>query len=147
MPLWLVIVLALGGTALINCIITFGFNASVNGSKKKQAQKKAKQKEEDEKMITDVLSKQMGPLLVKVDNIEQLLTLDKEGTVTLLRDSMEDYLIRYQKQGFATDNDKARWLETYHIYDRLGGNHFKDWVDRWKVTLENLPKEDPSKGE
>ena len=126
MPLWLTLVLALGGTALINALISFAFASVINGTKKKQA----KIKEESKERIKEVIKVELEPVNQELQGIKQILDLDKEGTVTLLRDSMKDSLDRYRDQGYATISDKAKWIETYNSYMKLGGNHFREYVDQ-----------------
>lgn len=138
MPLWLTIVLALGGTALINTIISFVFASLINGTKKKQE----KVKEESTERIKEIIKIELEPVNQELRGIKKILDLDKEGTVTLLRDSMKDSLDRYRDQGYATISDKAKWIETYNSYMKLGGNHFKEYVDQWKIALERLPEKE-----
>lgn len=138
MPLWLTLVLALGGTALINAFISFAFASVINGTKKKQA----KIKEESEERIKEVIKVELEPVNQELQGIKKILDLDKEGTVTLLRDSMKDSLDRYRDQGYATISDKAKWIETYNSYMKLGGNHFREYVDQWKLALEHLPEKE-----
>ena len=138
MPLWLTLVLALGGTALINAFISFAFASVINGTKKKQA----KVKEESEERIKEVIKVELEPVNQELQGIKKILDLDKEGTVTLLRDSMKDCLDRYRDQGYATISDKAKWIETYNSYMKLGGNHFREYVDQWKLALEHLPEKE-----
>ena len=39
------------------------------------------------------------------------------------------------------EDDKASWMELYNTYGKLGGNHFKEYVDGWKDDVKNLPTE------
>lgn len=138
MPLWLTLVLALGGTALINAVVSFIFASVINGTKKKQE----KIKEESREKIKEVLQTELIPVNKELQDIKRTLDLDREGTVTLLRDSMKDCLDRYRDQGYATISDKAKWIETYNSYVKLGGNHFREYVDQWKLALEHLPEKE-----
>lgn len=79
----------------------------------------------------------------QMDRIENKLTSNSEGTVTLLRDRMKCLKDEYEERGYAKDGDKANWKELYDSYKNLGGNHFREYVDQWKVTIEKLPKVPP----
>lgn len=78
-----------------------------------------------------------------MDRIENKLTSNSEGTVTLLRDRMKCLKDEYEERGYAKDGDKANWKELYDSYKNLGGNHFREYVDQWKLTIEKLPKVPP----
>lgn len=79
----------------------------------------------------------------QMDRIENKLTSNSEGTVTLLRDRMKCLKDEYEERGYAKDGDKANWKELYDSYKNLGGNHFHEYVDQWKLTIEKLPKVPP----
>jgi hypothetical protein len=44
-----------------------------------------------------------------------------------------------KRQGFAGASDRANWHELYNTYKKLGGNHFKEFVDAWKEEFDALP--------
>jgi hypothetical protein len=47
----------------------------------------------------------------------------------------------YMAQGYASASDVASWNELYNTYSKLGGNHFKEYVDAWKADVDKLPRE------
>lgn len=98
---------------------------------------------EKEKQLECTITNALQPLVKKIDDIDTKLGLDKRATVTLLRSKMKTLRDQYKKQHYADTGDKATWEELYVDYADMGGNHFKEWVDRWKVEIENLPEEPP----
>ena len=111
----------------------------------RQAVEDAKAKANNEalmKLINAALDEKITPLAQDVAQIKGNLSLNTEGTVTLLRNDMKKARDYYKdEKGFATTNDKASWMELYKTYEKLGGNHFKEYVDGWKQEIKNLPSE------
>lgn len=108
--------------------------------------------------IREVLVEEL--LVVKEDLGSQIASLDtdighiKEGIANLQKavDRLQVSLVRvdrilmkanldsYKEQGYASESDRAAWNELYQDYKELGGNHFKEYVNEWRSTLEALPK-------
>lgn len=115
---------------------------------KKEAQRLEAERLRDEannaalmKLIGAALDAKITPIATDVSTIKCNLSLNTEGTVTLLRNDMKKALDFYKERGWASSNDKAAWMELYNTYGNLGGNHFKEYVDGWKHELKELPLE------
>lgn len=154
-----VIKLILSICALVISVLTlcgFGVYMSLHTQKrfeKKEAEKQrieaAKQKANNEalmELINKALDSKITPIAADVASIKSNLSLNTEGTVTLLRNDMKKALDFYKEdKGYATTNDKAAWMELYNTYSKLGGNHFKEYVNGWKQEIQNLPPEPKKK--
>lgn len=151
----LVISIVSGILAIIGTIFgIIGLKTYIEIRMKHKAEKKNKQEDELEaskqrannealmKLINDALDSRFKPVEAQLTNITCNLSLNTEGTVTLLRNDMKKGLDFYKDtKGFATSSDKASWMELYNTYEKLGGNHFKEYVNGWKKELEDLPLE------
>ena len=140
--------------ALVVSVLTlcgFGVYMSLHTKKrfeKKEAQRLEAERLRDEannaalmKLIGAALDAKITPIATDVSTIKCNLSLNTEGTVTLLRNDMKKALDFYKERGWASSNDKAAWMELYNTYGNLGGNHFKEYVDGWKHELKELPLE------
>ena len=52
---------------------------------------------------------------------------------------MKHTLDECKKVGYASTSEKANWNELYSSYKKLGGNHFREYVDEWKKEMNQLP--------
>ena len=140
--------------ALVVSVLTLcGFGVYMSLHTKKRFEKKEKEREAEEarkakennealmKLINAALDTKITPIAADVSSIKNNLSLNTEGTVTLLRNDMKKALDYYKERGWASSNDKAAWMELYNTYGKLGGNHFKEYVDGWKEEIKNLPTE------
>ena len=143
----------------------FGISAYINERMKHKADKKNKKEDDDEQKakeeaqrIKDMEEKQLlekfraivreenAPLSAKLESVEgkietleNSLKLNTEGTVTILRSDMNRIKTELEERGYATDSEKGNWKQLYTTYGDLGGNHFKEYVDEWKTSIEKLP--------
>lgn len=101
--------------------------------------KEEKEREERKDDMKETVKEAIKPLEKKVEVLHEKLFVNSEGTVTLLRDRMKITKDIYIARGYASDSDKANWNQLYKAYKQLGGNHFKEYVDQWKVSIEELP--------
>ena len=105
---------------------------------KLQEEKRRQERRED---VLQTLHEELKPLIDKVDNMQKALNLDVEGTVTQLREFMKLSRDRFVAQGYISASDYASWHELYSTYKKLGGNHFREYVDAWKDDVESLQRE------
>lgn len=112
---------------------------------KLQEEKRRQERKED---VLQTLHEELKPLIdkvdnmqKKVDNMQKALNLDVEGTVTQLREFMKLSRDRFVEQGYISASDYASWHELYSTYKKLGGNHFREYVDAWKDDVESLQRE------
>ena len=105
---------------------------------KLQEEKRRQERRED---VLQTLHEELKPLIDKVDNMQKALNLDVEGTVTQLREFMKLSRDRFVEQGYISASDYASWHELYSTYKKLGGNHFREYVEAWKDDVESLHRE------
>ena len=99
MPEWLTIVLALGGSSLITCIVSAIFGGVVNGAK---ARKKTSQAVADE-----------------MDRRNEIL---KKGIQALLRHDLNEIYNEWYPRGYCPDDVKVDFQNMYEQYHSLGKN-------------------------
>lgn len=91
--------------------------------------------------VEHAITKALAPVQTKIDLIGKKLDDNTDGTITLLRDRMKVKKDQLVDRGWATSSDVASWNDLYQSYKKLGGNHFKEYVDQWKHEVESLPFE------
>ena len=164
MPEWLTIVIAVVG--LLGTILgVIGVSAYMGERAKYKAGRRNRQEEAQEQEVEDArnqalensirgvfqeeitpIKKDLSTIKSEVTDIKHDLANNTVGTVTILRDRMKSILDECREAGFATGNTKANWMELYHTYESLGGNHFKEYVDEWKREMAELPSSKPRGG-
>lgn len=103
MPVWLTIVLALGGSTLITLIVTFIFNSITNSAKKRT---------ERAKEIADEVAK-------RDENV-------RKGVQALLRNALYTLYDDCTNKHYATINEKNNFENLYIHYHNLGKNGVMD---------------------
>ena len=83
----------------------------------------------------NLLKDEVEKLSAKVDRLQHSM-------VTVDRIMMKMTLDMYEGQGYASASDRAAWNELFKDYKDLGGNHFREYVNEWKRSLEALPNKD-----
>lgn len=138
--------------SLVVSVLTLcGFGVYMSLSTKKRFDRREQTERENErlrqeannaallKMIGDALDAKLSPLADDIVHIKETISLNTEGTVTLMRNDMKKMLDHYKEKGYASASDKAAWTELYNTYRKLGGNHFREYVDAWKQEVLDLP--------
>lgn len=156
MPLWLQIASVVFG--IIGTIFgIFGISTYISERMKHKAARRNQQEdaeaEELEQMrqehylnsLRTIIREENATIKSDIAGIKSNLALNTEGTVTMLRNDMKKSLDFCKEKGFASSSDIANWKELYRVYGKLGGNHFKEYVDAWKRELEALPPQKKSK--
>lgn len=140
-------------SAIVSTIVTTSVGLVVKKSVEKRFDRKEAARTELEKLqeekrrqerrddVLQTLREELKPLIDKVDNMQKALNLDVEGTVTQLREFMKLSRDRFVEQGYISASDYASWHELYSTYKKLGGNHFREYVDAWKDDVESLQRE------
>lgn len=96
-------------------------------------------KEDLRSQITN-LDKDIGHIKDGIANLQIAVDRLQVSLVRVDRILMKSNLDAYKEQGYASDSDRAAWNELYQDYKELGGNHFKEYVNEWRSTIESLPK-------
>jgi len=117
LPVWLTIVLALGGSALISATVNLIFNLVVNSVKKRQQQAK---------LIAEELSKK--------DEVV------KRGIQALLRHELYDLYNEYYPKGYAPLDVKNDFENIYMGYHNLGKNGVMDGMHERFMGLPEYDK-------
>lgn len=113
MPVWLVIILALGGSTLINLTVTLIFNSIVNSTKKKV---------QNAKIVAEELDK-------RDENL-------RRAVQALLRHGLyELYEEYYTKRGWAPLDVKNDFENIYLGYHNLGKNGVMDGIHKRFMAL------------
>lgn len=103
MPVWLTIVLSLGGSALIGCVINFVFNSIVNHTK------------QDYTMLAELKRTQ-----------EEQNELIRRAVQALLRNDLYNLYEKCIAKGYATIDEKNNFENLYTQYHGLGKNGVMD---------------------
>lgn len=155
LDLWLTPLISLIMTTIVSGIVgTIVKNLMEKKFKEKEEKDKKTRKEYDElvelrntkrdeelnDLIIGTINTSIAPIKEKINMIEDITNKNKEGTITLLRNEMKMLMDDYKSRGYASNTDKANWNQLYNTYKKLGGNHFKEYVDQWKHTVDELPK-------
>lgn len=146
-------------SGIVSLAVLFGVGVYFTERARHKASKK-NQKEDDEEALKKaaykeelrtVIREENKPLENKIEKLDKNvvemkgdLANNTVGTVTLLRDRMKAILDDCRDKGYASPSTKANWHELYTTYGNLGGNHFKEYVDQWKKTLDDLPDNPPT---
>ncbi len=139
MPVWLTIVLALGGSALISTIVGFLVNRNLgryfdkkDKINKEEAEQKSqtrlkleqiKQEEEKRERIEEIKSL-IEPIYKKLAEIEEQINKLSQGELCTLRTSILSNYYNCVDKGYYNDYDYTNLTELYNIYSDLGGNCF-----------------------
>jgi hypothetical protein len=111
--------------------------------KKENNDENRKMKEEKNlEKIRTVIKEENAPIREEIIKVNEAISALKEGNTTLLRDRMQCSVGFCKRQGYKTSTDLASWNEMYNSYQKLGGNHFKEYVNAWKEEMEELPTEE-----
>lgn len=158
MPVWLAIVLALGGSAIITCSVNFFFSRTFY--KKAQERDKAQERKVDQDMrdrqeledrrradeTEELISRIkiiVQPLNDKLDKVDTKLSATSAGTLATLRNDILTCYYRCREKGYRNDYDYQNIHDLYEAYDALDGNSFiKDIMDRFdKLPVKEDVKE------
>jgi len=139
MPVWLTIILALGGSALISGVIGYILQRTIykraEERDKLQAEEQEKELNEkkeleslrDEKIrqerIDDIKSI-LKPISDKIDKIDKKLDATAEGTLASLRNDILTLYYKCCEKGYRNDYDYQNIHEMYDAYKELDGNSF-----------------------
>lgn len=102
-----------------------------------------REKREHQEQIREVVEQVLAPMKKSLETISEEMRVNKIATVATLRSDMKTLRDHYLRQGFADSGDKATWIELFEDYKAMGGNHFKEYVNQWRVDVESLPSQKP----
>lgn len=145
-------------TAAISTIITTIISLTVKWSIQKHLDKKDEQmeqleqykhgqrKKERQEEMSEIVTASLKPIINRIDDIDQKVTiiqydrqLERDATIVTMRIKMMELRDMYCKRGYCDSHEKATWDELYHRYEKLGGNHFSEYVNQYKEEIHNLP--------
>lgn len=120
-------------STLVGAIIKHSIEKRLDKSDKERrelAEYRANKDRQDRKTdVEETLRAELKPTVDKINNMSELIGFGLEGTVTLLRESMKQTRDQFAAQNYVSASDYASWQELYSTYKKLGGNHFKEYVD------------------
>jgi len=156
LPAWVITLITLAGstiiTTVVGLLIKHYFDKYIARKEKEAAEAKAKEEElkrlQEEKLREErkqdtlaIVRSELDPVKCSLKKIVDVTELNVEGTVTLLREEMKHSRDTYIAKGFISATEDAAWHELYTTYKKLGGNHFKEYVDAWREDIDSLPRE------
>lgn len=116
-----------GGTTLCGLIITFAWNALVNGTKKKKKQKERENINEIGKLIDDKMSD---------------MIIVKKGLQAVLRDRLYQLYRFCNERGYTGFEERENFKNMYEQYHMLGANGVMDDIkDRFFALPITKPEE------
>lgn len=147
MPVWLQIILSLGGSTIVSLIVTSIWQKIVSAhQKQKEYEIEAKHQMEqtrNEQLSNNILAElktKLDPLQGSINSLVHESQLQHEATILSLRANMLTVLNLYRHNGYADKHEKATWNEIYDQYRKEGGNYFKVYVDAWKDEVNSMPE-------
>lgn len=136
MPVWLTIILSLGGSALIGLVVTDIYKAIKAKSKKHiEATKREKQEE-----MREVLTEELNPLKSELKDIKGDLEFVKDGLQKDLYVDLKNIYVALQKKGFATLEEKRDYNYLYNAYHNLGQNGIADGMHDKIMHMPEMKK-------
>ena len=133
MPVWLQILLALGGSALIGLVVKDIYESIKTNSKKHQELvKKEKQNE-----MREVIQEENASIKDELKDVKEDLSLVKDGLQKDLYGDLVRIYSEYKDKKFATIEEKRDYDALYRSYHNLGQNGVADGMH--KYVMETLP--------
>lgn len=130
---------------IISTIITVWVKISLEKRFKEQKElddlRAEQERQERKEDVLASMREELSPLTLKLDSVNDIVSKNKEGTVTLLRESMKLSRDTYISRGYVSASELANWHQLNNTYKDLGGNHFKEYVDEWQQDVESLPRQ------
>lgn len=129
MPVWMTIVLALGGSTLIGLVVKEIYDMVKNKNKKANQYDKEVEKKITIDIIKEVLREELTPIKVDLNNlqgevksIKQDTEVTKGGLQAELRHDIRNSCRRCIQQGFKTEEDISEIEALHEQYEKLGTN-------------------------
>ena len=136
MPTWLSIVLSLGGSTFCGLAVSalwhFLSNRHQNANKYEQNQ--------EIKQIKSLIAEKIDPIRADIENIQERLIEEKQTEILSLRCEMLDIYHRCKTQGYAEESDRVTFDELHDRYNKLGGNHYADFLNSIRHEILKLPR-------
>ena len=124
MPVWMTIVLALGGSTLIGLVVKEIYNMIKNKNKKANQYDKEVEKQITREMIKEVLREELTPLKKDLSTLQgEVKSIKQDTEVTNeLRHDIRNSCRRCIQQGFKTEEDISEIEALHEQYEKLGTN-------------------------
>ena len=152
MPVWLTILLAIisGLGTIFGCVgisAYFSTRGQHKAHKKNQAEdeEEAKieklKKQEYENWLRNIIREESKPIQDRIDTLEEILKSLLESNVLQLRCNIQAIRERGLQNKFLDFGDKMTAKELRDKYESLGGNNFREYVNRWMKEIADFPEE------
>lgn len=139
MPVWLTIILALGGSSVIGYVVTQICVAIHHKGKKYRDYVKTQKQNE----MREVLQQENKPVNDKLDQLTVRLGTVENGCLSGLRNDILTCYYRCKEKGYRNDYDYQNVHHLYEAYDELHGNSFiadiMDRFDKLPVKEDTVP--------
>lgn len=139
MPVWLQILLALGGSSLIGLVVADIYKSIKHRSKKHIEQIKRDRQEE----VREVIRDELEPVKEEVGCIKNDLGLVKNGLQKDLYVDLVHLYNEYKERGYCTVGEKRDYDSIYWSYHNLGKNGVADSMHDTVMQLDETPKPKP----
>lgn len=124
------------------------FDAQAKKTAELEELRHEKRKAERKEEISEIVEASVKPVITrideldkKVDEIQEDREIERAASITTVRVKMMELHDLYVKRGYCDSHEKSTWMELYKNYEKLGGNHFKEYVDIYKNDITKLPNE------
>ena len=140
MPVWLQILLALGGSSLIGLVVADIYRGIKSKSKKHQeAVKKEKQDE-----MREVIQDELKPVKAELREVKDDLTVVKDGLQKDLYVDLTNIYNAHRKKQFASLEEKRDYDALYRSYHNLGQNGVADGMHDYVMHMNELKPKKPA---
>ena len=136
MPTWLSIVLSLGGSTFCGLAVSALWHFL---EKRYQNANKYAQNQEL-KQIKSLIAEKINPIRTNIENIQERLIEAKQTEILSLRCEMLDIYNRCKTKGYAEESDRVTFDELHNRYNKLGGNHYVDFLNNIRYEMLQLPR-------
>lgn len=85
--------------------------------------------------IAEELDKKLAPYDGAVKQFSDDISWLKKGVQATCRSDLQDMVLKAEKEGYSSEDDKQRWVKTYAAYHNLGENGAMDARNDWYLTL------------
>ena len=136
MPTWLSIVLSLGGSTFCGLAVSALWHVL-----EKRYQNANKYTHNQElKQIKSLITEKIDPIRTDIKNIQERMIESKQTEILGLRCEMLDIYHRCKAQGYAEESDRVTFDELHNRYNKLGGNHYIDFLNTIRYEIFELPR-------
>lgn len=148
MPVWLSVLLALGGSTLIGLVVKEVYDMIKSKNKKAQQYDKEKEIRATKETIRDIIREEIAPVKEEltdirgdIDTIKKDVETTKGGLQAELRHDIRNSCRRCIQQGFKTEEDVMEIDALHTQYEELGTNGLTNTLYDKFLLLDLMPND------